>query len=969
MATWNVQGTFEPGALKKLVSEIKKNKLDIVALQETKQKNNEIMVIDEYTFLNSGSDSRILGTGFIISKEIKAAVVEFKAVSDRICILRFKSKYQKISLINVHAPIEDAEDEKKEEFYEMLQREYDSLKRYDLKIVLGDFNAKVGREEIFKPTIGNFSKHTRSNKNGKLMIDFARTNNMKIKSTYFERKEIYKGTWRSPDGRTTNQIDHVLAEVEKGEKNITNIRSYRGPDADSDHIMVGIKLDLKLPTIRRGNIKKQKRMNLDGLQQDEEKQKYMERISEKLKNKKQNENVENIWESLKEVIRSASVEIRGQKKEKVKDWYDKECEKALIERTKLRMKMLTDPSIENTDRYKEQRRLCKQLCRTKKRNYREKIMAKLETNYINKEIKNLYQGVKKIKQNNQGPTIFIKNKEGLLLGDQEDILERWAEYYEELLNKEETRTDYEQKPTEATDKDTEENDPPKLDEIKEIIRSLKNNKSPGADNIMAELFKYGGEEMHKKIHELICKIWEEEQMPKEWSQAIICPIHKKGAKAECNNYRGIALLNIAYKIMATSLKNRITKEAESIIGEYQCGFRPGRSVVDQLFVLREIQAESYEHKLSTHLLFIDFKQAYDRVNRRCLFQAMEELNITKKLVNLTKMTLEGTENSVKVAGHMSRKFKVGEGLRQGDPLSATLFNLALEKVIRNSKVNRTGTIYHKRHQCLAFADDLTIITRSRKELKEVVRNLEHAAQEMGLLINEKKTKYMTWNEEVFEANRWLAMTSMKNKTYKFEEVDRFSYLGTVITRQPGLTEELEARIMAGSRCVFALSRFLKSKEVSRKVKMRVYKTVIRPVVTYGSEVWTLKQTDQNVLGVWERKVLRRILGGIKVNGRWQRRTNLEVRELYQEPDIIGVVKAQRIRWLGHVSRMEEERVPNKALKTELGGARRRGRPKTRWKKELEEDLRNLGITNWKEKATRRKEWQKTVQKAMGLQGP
>ncbi|KAK9753778.1 hypothetical protein QE152_g1762 [Popillia japonica] len=81
------------------------------------------------------------------------------------------------------------------------------------------------------------------------LIDFAKEKGMVIKSTYFERKDIHKGTWRSPDGSYTNQIDHVLVEKYK-EKFITNVRSYRGPDADTDHFLVGIKMKQEIPDER-----------------------------------------------------------------------------------------------------------------------------------------------------------------------------------------------------------------------------------------------------------------------------------------------------------------------------------------------------------------------------------------------------------------------------------------------------------------------------------------------------------------------------------------------------------------------------------------------------------------------------------------------------------------------------------------------------------------------------------------------
>ncbi len=89
-----------------------------------------------------------------------------------------------------------------------------------------------------------------------------------------------------------------------------------------------------------------------------------------------------------------------------------------------------------------------------------------------------------------------------------------------------------------------------------------------------------------EMHELIKRIWNDEELPEEWKTSIICPIYKKGDKLECGNYRGIGLLNIVYKIFANILYKRLLPYKESIIGEYQCGFRVGRSTSDQLLSIR-----------------------------------------------------------------------------------------------------------------------------------------------------------------------------------------------------------------------------------------------------------------------------------------------------------------------------------------------------------------------------------------------
>ncbi|KAJ8958057.1 hypothetical protein NQ318_002069 [Aromia moschata] len=148
------------------------------------------------------------------------------------------------------------------------------------------------------------------------------------------------------------------------------------------------------------------------------------------------------------------------------------------------------------------------------------------------------------------------------------------------------------------------------------------------------------------------------------------------------------------------------------------------------------------------------------------------------------------------------------------------------------------------------------------------------------------------------------------------------YLGTIFKRQPGVSEEINSRITAGNRCIGALNAVLKNKGISRKLKMRIYKTVIRPIVIFGSDVWTLRKEEVQRIEIWERKVLRKIFGGKIQDGRWERRTNREIYDLFKEPNIIGIVRAQRMRWIGHVVRMKDHRIPKMVLIHEIGGGKR-----------------------------------------------
>jgi hypothetical protein len=162
-----------------------------------------------------------------------------------------------------------------------------------------------------------------------------------------------------------------------------------------------------------------------------------------------------------------------------------------------------------------------------------------------------------------------------------------------------------------------------LDETQAIIRKFKRKKAPGTDNINPELLQAAGPQMTQRIQDLILNIWRSEIMPNEWNKPIICPIYNKGEKSECSNYRGISLLNIAYKILATVINNRLTTYAEDILIQEQNVFRRDRSNTDNIFIMRQILQKCYEHNIEMHVLFIDFKQAFESVDRQKTIQILQ----------------------------------------------------------------------------------------------------------------------------------------------------------------------------------------------------------------------------------------------------------------------------------------------------------------------------------------------------------
>lgn len=304
------------------------------------------------------------------------------------------------------------------------------------------------------------------------------------------------------------------------------------------------------------------------------------------------------------------------------------------------------------------------------------------------------------------------------------------------------------------------------------------------------------------------------------------------------------------------------------------------------------------------------------------------------------------------------------GLRQGDPLATTLFNFSLEGAIKDIRTNPGGTIHNRLTQHLAYADDVDIMARTIPALSGAVEEFERAANQRGLKINEKKTMYMKTSRKPP-----LTQTTSRIGNQDFPVCHEFKYLGAMITEDNDVTTEIKARITAGNRCFWAVQKALKFRGLSRRSKITIYKTIMRPVVTYGCETWVLTSANERLLNCWERKILRKIFGPIYENGEWRIRRNDELRHLYGGPDLVAFIRRARLRWLGHVERMPEARYPRKALYGMPGGRRMRGRPRLRWLEDVEEDLNQLGVRRWRTQALDRKEWKSIVEKALVLKGP
>jgi hypothetical protein len=180
-----------------------------------------------------------------VHKRIISAAKKVEFVSDRMSYIILRGRWCNIIVLNVHAPTEDKIHDIKNRFYEKLEQVLDKFPRYHMKILLGDFNAKVGREDIFKPTIGNESLHEISNDNGVRVVNLATSKNHPVKSTMFPHRNIHKVTWTSPDGRTHNQIEHILIDRRRHSLVVTKVRERLAVSKQATHTVRMERFNLK----------------------------------------------------------------------------------------------------------------------------------------------------------------------------------------------------------------------------------------------------------------------------------------------------------------------------------------------------------------------------------------------------------------------------------------------------------------------------------------------------------------------------------------------------------------------------------------------------------------------------------------------------------------------------------------------------------------------------------------------------
>ncbi|XP_033113627.1 craniofacial development protein 2-like [Anneissia japonica] len=298
IATWNVRTLYQKGKIDNVNQEMDRMNLNILGLAEVRWKGAGSIRIGKKTLIYSGGDKHERGTGILFDELTAKSLKSWCPISDRVVVAKLEAKPLNLGIIQVYAPTSESEVEEVEKFNEEIEKAKSYLWSQDIKMVMGDFNAKVGDERV-DDVVGPRGTG-KQNERGNRLIEWCQMNDFTITNTWFQNHPRRQWTWMSPGDRTGNKIDFILIE-KRFRNSVKTSKSLPRADCNSDHVPVMCKLQIKLKKCKKAKIHPKFQMDL--LKSDEE---LRDRINVAVKNKYESINniteVEELWTKMKESL-------------------------------------------------------------------------------------------------------------------------------------------------------------------------------------------------------------------------------------------------------------------------------------------------------------------------------------------------------------------------------------------------------------------------------------------------------------------------------------------------------------------------------------------------------------------------------------------------------------------------------------------------------------------------------------------
>ena len=502
---------------------------------------------------------------------------------------------------------------------------------------------------------------------------------------------------------------------------------------------------------------------------------------------------------------------------------------------------------------------------------------------------------------------------------------------------------------------------PTLSKVEAAVSALKNYKAAGVCGISPEMIKYGGRDGLKMLHALISSVWHKGVVPEDWKKALIVPLFKKGDPTDIDNYRGISLLSLPGKVFAIILKFRLQDWADAMLMEGQCGFRKGRSCNDAIFSLNGLCELTTRTGNELHACFIDLSKAYDSVDRSLAWELFTCLGFPPKMLQLIKDLHDNTTCALQAdQGRQDSWFQVSTGFKQGDVNAPLFFNIFLDSICSYVEAtagelgltlayNIDGHLTGRRKPngnmpfwILLYADDMVIVEKSHVQIQALLATVQQALQDWGMQMSIPKTKYVCYGKGQHSGDH------LKPLQIAQHEIEHELCHRSDVCMLP-----------SAANAWLKLSRLHVWDDdcISRGIKCTLYKVIVQSTLLYASETWAFPKQQVHRLEVFQMKCLRKIC---KISLKDKIRNDY-VLGWCNVARVANVVSHRRLRWLGHLARMPDERLPKKVLFGHMDGSGVRGRSQKQWVDYVREDLHLAGLSlTWWKKSQDRAGWRAAI---------
>ena len=415
----------------------------------------------------------------------------------------------------------------------------------------------------------------------------------------------------------------------------------------------------------------------------------------------------------------------------------------------------------------------------------------------------------------------------------------WKEYFTKLLNGTEHNS-------ETADIENEIDLPPTfhpildrmitMEELRKALLLLKNHKAAGCDRITAEYLKAFAESFGDILLKILQNLFSKNIYPSEWTSNFLKPIYKKDEVINPDNYRGLAIGSAMAKLHSLILLGRLTEfiKKKDLISVNQIGFMTCTS--DHIFLLQTIIEKFVKkQKRKLYAVFIDFKKAYDTVDRSKLFRRLQSMGINGIFLKNIKAMYEKISYKIKLKdGHLD-PINSNLGLKQGCPLSPMLFNLYIDDVkdVFDEECDPV-TITDTRISHFLYADDLVLVSLTPEGLQRSLDKVSAYSKTKTLTISIKKSKSM-----VFNNGGRLIKTKFKIDDETLEPVKSFCYLGFDIVPSGVVTRAMNTLCDKAKKALHPLMSAIAKFDLPAKLAIQLFHTYISPIILYGVENWSI----------------------------------------------------------------------------------------------------------------------------------